>query len=90
MPRSTTRRHRSSNEADYALMKARVDEALKAEKDGGTLEWKNDKTGASGAVAPVNRLTWNDLQCRRLRIGNTCGNTTGRGVYKFCEKPLGR
>jgi len=71
-------------------MKARVDEALKAEKDGGTLEWKNDKTGASGAVAPVNRLTWNDLQCRRLRIGNTCGNTTGRGVYKFCEKPLGR
>lgn len=78
------------NEADYALMKARVDEALKAEKDGETLAWKNDKSGALGAVTPVNRLTWNDLPCRRLRIVNTYGSTTGRGVYKFCEKPPGR
>jgi surface antigen len=78
------------SDADYALMKARVDEALKAETDGQTLEWKNDQTGASGAVTPLNRLVWNDLQCRRLRIVNTYGEVKGQGVYKFCEKPAGR
>jgi len=78
------------NAEDYALMKARVDQALKAEKDGETLAWNNDKSGASGTVTALNRLTWNDLSCRRLRIVNNHGSTTGRGVYKFCEKPPGR
>jgi hypothetical protein len=40
----------SFSDADDALLKARVDEALMTEKDGQTLEWKNDKRLA-GRVA---------------------------------------
>jgi surface antigen len=77
------------NADDYALMKAQVDVALKSETEGQVLEWKNDKTPASGSVVPMNRLTWNGLACRRLRITNTYAELKATGVYKFCEKPAG-
>ena len=78
------------NADDYALMKARVREALDAEQDGETLEWRNDKTRASGSVTPVNRLVWEGLNCRRLRIANAVPGNSAQGVFKFCEKPAGR
>jgi len=78
------------NADDYALMKARVNQALKAEKDGETLEWRNDKTRASGSVTPLNRLDWNGMACRRLHIANVVPGNRREGVYKFCEKPPGR
>lgn len=78
------------NAEDIALMKASVGQALTSDKDGDTLEWRNDKTGASGAVTPLNRLSWNGLDCRRLRIVNAHRRTTEQGVYRFCEKPAGR
>ena len=78
------------NADDYALMKARIDEALKAEKDGETLDWRNEKTLASGSVTPLNRLTWQGLSCRRLRIANSYDRLKAQGVYKYCEKPAGQ
>jgi surface antigen len=75
---------------DHALMMERVDQALKADKDGQTLEWKNEKSPASGSVTPLARLEWQGLQCRRLRIHNAYGEIKAQGVYKFCEKPAGR
>ncbi len=77
------------NSEDIALMKAQVFAALKSDKEGEPLTWKNDKTGASGTVVPMNRLTWNGLSCRRLRIANAFGELKAQGVYKFCEKPAG-
>jgi len=77
------------NSEDIALMKAQVFAALKAEKDGETLAWKNDKTGASGTVVPMNRLTWNGLSCRRVQIANAFKGQTAQGIYKFCQKPPG-
>jgi surface antigen len=78
------------NDDDIALMKARVDQALKAEKEGEVLEWKNEKTGASGSVVPMNHVTWNGLECRRLRISNVYAELKAQGVYKFCQKPPGK
>jgi surface antigen len=80
----------SFNKDDTALMMARVDQALKAEKDGETLEWKNDATPASGSVTPLARFTSDGLACRRLRIVNVYGSNKAQGVYKFCEKPPGK
>lgn len=77
------------NSEDIALMKAQVFAALKSEKEGEPLAWKNDKTGASGTVVPLNHLTWNGLECRRLRIANAFQGQTAQGVYKFCQKPPG-
>jgi len=78
------------NDADHALMMGRINQALHADKDGETLEWKNDKTPASGSVTPLDRFTWEGLPCRRLRIHNAYGKLKAEGVYKFCEKPAGR
>jgi surface antigen len=74
------------NDADIALMRARVVEALKSDKEGEVLEWKNDKTGSSGSVVPMNRLSWNGMDCRRLRIANAHADLKAQGVYKFCDK----
>ena len=76
--------------ADLALMKASVGQALKVGQDGETLAWKNDKSAASGDVTPLDRHTWNGMDCRRLRIVNSHGRLTEQGVYRFCEKPAGR
>jgi surface antigen len=78
------------NSDDIALMKARVGEALAAEKEGEVLEWKNDKTGASGSVVAMNRLAWNGMSCRRLRISNAFADLKAQGVYKFCQDPAGK
>jgi len=78
------------NEEDRALMLAQVHQALGADKEGETLEWKNEKTPASGSVKALNRLEWNGLACRRLQIHNAYGDLKAQGVYKFCEKPAGK
>lgn len=75
---------------DLALMKAKVDQALKAETDGETLEWRNAETGAAGTVTPLARFSASGLACRRLRIVSTYRETNGAGVYRFCEKPAGQ
>ena len=80
----------SFSKEDTALMMARVDQALKAEKDGETLEWKSDATPASGSVTPLARFTADGLPCRRLRIVNVYGSNKAQGVYRFCEKPPGK
>jgi hypothetical protein len=75
---------------DSALMMAKVDQALKAEKDGETLDWKNPATPASGSVTPLARFTADGLACRRLRVANAYGDLKAEGVYRFCEKPAGK
>lgn len=77
-------------EQDQRLMMASVDAALAAPDDGEPLHWKNDATGASGSVTPLNRLTWDGLACRRLKIANRYRTMAGEGVYRFCEKPKGQ
>ena len=78
------------SDEDRALMMARVNQALQAEKEGDPLAWKNDKSPASGSVTALNRVEWNGLQCRRLQIYNVYGDKKAIGVYKFCEKPAGK
>ena len=75
---------------DSALMMAKVDQALKAEKDGEKLDWKNPATPASGSVTPLPRFTADGLACRRLRVANAYGDLKAEGVYRFCEKPAGK
>ena len=67
----------------------RFNQALRADKGGETLNWKSEKTSASGSVTPLNRLEWQGLSCRRLQIHNVFGDLKAKGVYRFCEKPAG-
>jgi surface antigen len=78
------------NEQDLKIMLATVDKALVAPQDGQALDWRNAKTGASGTVTPMNRLTLDGLDCRRARIVNRFGSQTGEAIYRFCEKPKGQ
>lgn len=75
---------------DLALMKTTVNRALKEGRDGETLDWKNDKSPASGSATPLDRHRWKNLDCRRVRIVNVHGRLTEQGVYRFCEQPPGR
>ena len=75
---------------DSALMMTRVNQALTAEKDGETLEWKNEATPASGSVTPLARFSDNGVACRRLRIVNVYADLNAQGVYRFCEKGAGK
>lgn len=75
---------------DLALMRARVMQALKTGADGETLDWKSEKSKASGSVTALSRSTSNGLSCRRVRIVNVIGAVSRQGVYRFCEKPAGR
>lgn len=77
------------NAEDNRLMLGRIDTALKSGQEGVVLDWRNDKTGASGTVTPLNRLRWNELDCRRVKITNRHGSMSGEAVYRFCEKPKG-
>lgn len=74
---------------DNRRMLASIDTALKTGQEGVPLDWRNDKTGASGTVVPLNRLRWNDMDCRRVKITNRHGSMSGESVYRFCEKPKG-
>lgn len=78
------------NADDLALMKARVGQALTSGAEGEALQWKNDKSRASGSVTPLGRESWRGLNCRRLRIVNTIGTSSRQGVYRFCERPAGQ
>ena len=78
------------NTDDIALMQAQVRAGLKSPSQGEVLSWKSDKTPASGSVVPMDKLTWNGLSCRRLRITNVYGEQKVEAVYKFCEKPAGK
>jgi surface antigen len=78
------------NDDDFALMMARVDAGLNSPTEGEVLTWKSEKTPASGSVVPMNRLTWNNLPCRRIRITTVYGEQKAQSVYKFCEKPAGK
>jgi surface antigen len=75
---------------DSALMMTRVNQALKAEKDGETLEWKSEASPASGSVTPLARFSADGVACRRLRIVNVYGELKAQGVYRFCEKGAGK
>ena len=74
---------------DTQQMFATIDTALKTGEQGVALDWRNDRTGASGTVVPLNRMRWNDLDCRRVKITNRHGSTSGESVYRFCEQPKG-
>ncbi len=78
------------NAEDFALMRAQVLKALAAEPGSEVLSWKNEATGASGSVEPLDREVWSNLPCRQLRIANTHRRQSAQGVYRFCEKPAGR
>jgi surface antigen len=75
---------------DTALMMARVNQALKAEKDGETLEWKSEAGKASGSVTPLARFVADGVPCRRLNIVNVYADQKAQGVYRFCQTPTGK
>ncbi|WP_310386460.1 RT0821/Lpp0805 family surface protein [Roseateles sp.] len=76
--------------ADQALMRVQVDQAIAAETEGQSFEWKNDKSRASGVVTALARNQFKGLECRNLRIQNSWGNQRDDGVFRFCQQPGGQ
>ena len=79
------------NAADFKLMRASIEQALAGPPEGPALEWKNDKSGASGSVTPsgVDEAAA-PKKCRKLRVANAYKLMKDEGVYTFCMGSTGK
>jgi surface antigen len=77
--------------ADFKLLRGNIEQALAGPADGPALEWKNDKTGASGTVTPAGvDQAAAPRQCRKLRVANAYKLMKDEGVYTFCRSATGK
>lgn len=71
------------NKEDLEMFRAALRKALDEKKDGEKLAWKNDKTGSSGLVSPIQTL---EDKCRNTRIVNRSKNNIAESRFRFCKK----
>ncbi len=71
-------------------MQVQIDKAIAAEGEGQGLEWKSERSRASGVVTPLARGKFRGMECRNLRIQNSWGNQRDEGVFRFCQQPSGQ
>jgi len=77
------------NDEDWSIYSATVQEALNAEPDGKSREWKNPKTGANGKVTPLKTYNTPKRTCRKVSLFNSIRGLTGQSVYFFCKPASG-
>jgi len=75
---------------DKKMLMQNIDKALDEGKEGSTLEWKNEPSGAAGTITPEKSFERNGRKCRTLRIHNTYKTLKGEGNYDFCQDQNGK
>ena len=73
------------NEADQAMLRAAVNEALNDRPDGETLEWQNPDTGTGGTITVVDTHADYGTTCRTIRTATEAGGRSGAGIYRLCR-----
>ena len=74
------------NDADMQMFKDAIQKALNEKKDGEKLAWKNDKTGHSGLVNPLQTLDSEADECRNVRIINKSKKNIAETHFTFCKQ----
>ncbi len=72
------------NDADMKLLNSALEQALTAEQPGAPIEWRNEKSGASGVITPERLFEDSGRPCRELRIVNRHRQVQASGVYTMC------
>lgn len=73
-------------EADMKLLEGALGQALKADQPGKTVEWRNDRTNASGAITPERIFENGGRPCRELRIVTRHRTQESSGLYTLCRR----
>ncbi len=72
--------------ADWDLMTARVQEALRFDGEGRPFSWRNKTTGNSGVIVPMPVKQAGKKSCRELAISiSDQAGQTSNGAYLFCR-----
>jgi surface antigen len=74
------------NDQDMRLLEGALGQALKAEQPGSAVEWRNDRSGASGAVTPERIFDQGGQPCRDLRIITRHRTQESSGLYTLCRR----
>lgn len=74
------------NDADMKLLNEALGQALKAPQAGITIDWANDKSGASGSVTPQRLFEDKGVPCRELKVVNRHRQLEASGVYTLCRR----
>jgi surface antigen len=75
---------------DKKLLMQNIDKALDEGKEGDTVAWNNDSTGAAGTITPEKSFERDGRKCRAVRIHNTFKTLKGEGSYNFCQDKNGK
>ena len=72
-------------EEDWRLAKEAADNALNEAKDGTTVSWENEDTGASGSSTPLKSGKKDGMRCRYLKLKSTAKGINGEMIFLFCK-----
>jgi surface antigen len=75
---------------DKRLLMQGIDKALAESGEGQTTEWKNEASGASGALTPQKSFERDGRKCREMEVRNRYKTLHGQGVYTFCQDKAGK
>ena len=75
---------------DWELAQAAANNALENAKDGDTVEWQNDDSGARGNMTPLSTAERDGRTCRELKIRSFAKKLEGGGTFEFCKQEDGR
>ena len=77
------------NQQDIQLLQEAFLKAMDSGADGTTVEWANDRTGASGTITPTERFQRGGAECRTARFTTRFRALTGGGEFSFCKNSKG-
>ncbi len=72
-------------DTDFELLQTTGVQALNEYKNGQMSEWKNEETGHSGTITPLDTSEINGYNCRKTRISNHTQEKDGQAVFTFCK-----
>jgi surface antigen len=75
---------------DKRLLMQSIDKALAESGDGQTTEWKNEVSGASGALTPQKSFERDGRKCREMEVRNRYKTLHGQGNFTFCQDKAGK
>ena len=73
------------NDKDVEIMLDTLTDALENADNGVAVKWKNTETGHHGSITPLNRITRDGMDCRRVDIQNVAEPFNGGARYLLCK-----
>lgn len=73
------------NDKDVEIMLHTLTDALDNAGDGVEVKWENTKTGHHGSITPLNKITRDGMDCRRVDIHNVAEPFKGGARYLLCK-----